>query len=98
MPKYPMDIKITEIMNIASLFWIPKASPIATIPINPKISATPTLLASFLDIVVPLAKLKAQRLDHLPPIVGNLSLLRGITSRDNYGLRFNCSRTWSTYR
>lgn len=54
MPKYPMHTKITEIMNIVSLLLIPKASPIATIPINPKISATPTLLASFLDIAVPL--------------------------------------------
>jgi hypothetical protein len=54
MPKYPMHTKITEIMNIVSLFWIPKTSPIATIPMNPKSKATPALLASLLDIVVPL--------------------------------------------
>ena len=54
MPKYPMHTKITEIMNIVSLFWIPKASPIVTIPMNPKNKATPALLASLLDIVAPL--------------------------------------------
>jgi hypothetical protein len=54
MPKYPMNAKIKEIIPIASLFVISKVRPIATIPINPKIIATPTLLASFLEIVVPL--------------------------------------------
>ena len=54
MPKYPMHTKITEIMNIDSLFWIPKESPIATISMNPKNKATTTLLASLLDIVAPL--------------------------------------------
>lgn len=54
MPKYPMHTKITEIMNIDSLFWIPKASPIVTIPMNPKNKAIPALLAFLLDIVAPL--------------------------------------------
>lgn len=54
MPKYPMHSKIAEITNIASLFWIPKASPNETIPMNPKSKATPILLASLLDIVAPL--------------------------------------------
>ncbi len=54
MPKYPMHTKITEIMNTVSLFWIPKTSPIVTIPMNPNSKATPALLASLLDIVAPL--------------------------------------------
>ena len=57
MPKYPMHTKITEIMNIISLFWIPKASPIMTIPMDPKSKATTALFASLFDIVAPLKQI-----------------------------------------
>ncbi len=54
MPKYPMHTKFIEIMDIANLFWIPKARPTVAIPTSPKSKATPALLASLLNIVAPL--------------------------------------------
>jgi hypothetical protein len=54
MPKYPMHSKVTEIMNIVSLFWVPKTSPIAAIHNQPKDQRHSNFIGFILDIVVPL--------------------------------------------